>query len=84
MIEPSFITLKIRKKQGKNKEFCVENPGFLMKRAVFSEKDGVSENPGFWKKDGVFERTEFLKRTEFWKKDGVFERTGFLMKRTEF
>ena len=90
MIEPSFITLKIRKKQGKNKEFCVENPGFLMKRAVFSEKDGVSENPGFWKKDGVFERTEFLKRTEFWKKDGVSdEKDGVLKtrvfgKRTEF
>ena len=53
-----YITLKTKEKQGKNKEFCSENPCFWKKDGVFertgflktgvSEKDGVFENPGFW------------------------------------
>ena len=55
MVEPSLYNLK---NQGKNKEFCGENPCFWKKDGVFertgflktgvSEKDGVFENPGFW------------------------------------
>ena len=60
MVEPSLYNLK---NQGKNKEFCGENPCFWKKDGFLKTRG--SENPDFLKKDGVFKNPGFLKKTGF-------------------
>ena len=64
MLNLLYIHLKTKEKQGKNEEFCGENPCFLEKWMGFLKGRGF-EKAVVFEKDGVF-----------WK-DGVFEDLGF-------